>query len=212
MFWMRGVVHGASSHAMITGLTGLGLGLFRVVRRSGVRWFFPVLFFGLAITAHFCWNMFAGFFLITADSQAEKLLVSLPLAVVVLQLPFVTLILLVVAFVWRQEDRLIVDFLELEPEDIVSSDEAKKLVPARSRNYHLLKYLFKNGLVPWWRERCIHKNLISLAFVRWHNHQDGVPWSPDDDAEVLRLRARIRRLRARAEPGRTATSETPARR
>ena len=50
----------------------------------------------------------------------------------------------------------------------------------------------------WNRWKFINRDLIKLAFVRWHHDEDPeVDWPPDHDADVLRLRDRIRRRRTR---------------
>lgn len=193
--WSRGVVSGISSHAMFTGMTGLGIGIIRVLRRGVSRWLLLIPFLSMAMGLHFVWNTFAGLFFIPAETEAQQLLISLPLAVLVLQVPFVLLLLAVMVLVWRQEDRLIHDQLSLEPPEIAPNNEVKNLVPAKRRNSLLLKHLFRFGPVAWWHRRKLETALISLAFVRWHHRNDAVPWSADQDAEVLKLRAKILKLR-----------------
>ncbi|MEE2828967.1 MAG: PrsW family intramembrane metalloprotease, partial [Myxococcota bacterium] len=195
LWWIRGVVNGVTTHAMFTGLTGLGIGLIRAKRKGFARWLFLPLFLGLAMGCHFAWNTFAGLFFATAESEAVQLLVSLPLAVLVLQVPFLLLLLMVVLLVWGHENRMIHDSLADEDSSIASEAEIKNLVPARTRNWLLLKHLFRFGPRAWWRRRRVETHLIALAFTKWHHREDQLPWTADQDAEVLRLRAKIRALR-----------------
>lgn len=194
--WVRGIVSGmGGSHAAYTGLIGLGFGLVRVARRGVLRWALIPLFWGTAMFAHFAWNTFVGLFIVS-DSEAVTLLVSLPVATLVLQGPFLFLLLLVVALVWRHENRIILHHLQDEPGEVLSEQERLALVPARRRVFTGIKRLFTQGPFAWWRQRALEQDLIQLAFTRWHHHEDKeVTWSPDQDAEVLALRARISRRR-----------------
>ena len=131
----RGVLNGLSGHPTFTALTGLAVGLIRVQRRGKTRWLWLPLGLGLAMFSHFVWNTFAGLFFVSEDSLVANHLVSWPLAVVFLQLPFVLLLALVLWFVWRHEDAIIVGSLLGEPDDVVKEGEAGGLVAARKRAY-----------------------------------------------------------------------------
>ncbi len=195
--WVRGIVSGmGGSHAAYTGLIGLGFGLVRVARRGVLRWALIPLFWGMAMFAHFAWNTFVSLFIVS-DSEAVTLLVSLPVATLVLQGPFLFLLLLVVVLVWRHENGIILRYLQDEPEDVVTDAERLALVPARRRAFSGLKRLFTRGPFSWWRQRALEQDLVRLAFTRWHHVSDQeVTWVADQDADVLTLRARIRRRRA----------------
>lgn len=195
--WARGVVSGmGGSHAAYTGLTGLGFGLVRVIRRGFLRWTLVPLFWGLAMFAHFAWNTFVSLFIVS-NSEAVTLLVSLPVATVVLQGPFLFLLMVVVAVVWRHENKVILSFLEDEADDIVTDDQRRVLVPARRRAWHGLRRFFSRGPLSWWRQRGLDADLIRLAFTKWHLQEDEeTTWDPGDDADVQLLRTRILRRRA----------------
>lgn len=196
--WLRGIVSGmGGSHAAYTGLTGLGFGLFRVMRKGVLRWMLIPLFWGMSMFAHFAWNTFAGLFVVV-DSEAATLLVGLPIATVVLQGPFLFLLLIVVAVVWRHENKIITTFLADEPADVVSPPDVAALVPARKRVFTGLKRLGSKGPGAWWRRRSYNLQLIELAFLKWHHAKDDeTTWSADQDADVLALRKRLVAMRSR---------------
>jgi len=192
--WARGVVSGmGGSHAAYTGLTGMGFGLVRVMRRGVLRWTLVPLFWGLAMFAHFSWNTFVSFF--TQGSEAVTLLLGLPVATFLLQGPFLFLLLIVVAVVWRSENRIIVQYLEGEPADVVSDEERRALVPARRRSWGGFVRFFTRGPFRWWSQRALEADLVRLAFTRWHLARDEEGWQADEDADVLALRERVRRRR-----------------
>lgn len=195
--WLRGIVSGlGGSHAAYTGLTGLGFGLVRVSRRGLLRWLWVPFFWGMAMFAHFAWNTFAGLFVVNS-SEAMTLLVGLPMATVVLQGPFLLLLIIVVVAVWRHENKIILLHLQGEPDDVLTDGERMALVPARVRVFAGLKRFFTRGPVAWWKQRRLEHAQIELAFIKWHHHEDQeTTWNPDDDADVLAARARVKRLRA----------------
>jgi len=190
----RGVLNGLSGHPTFTALTGLAVGLIRVQRRGTVRWLWLPLGLGLAMFSHFVWNTFAGLFFISEDSLVANHLVSWPLAVVVLQLPFVLLLGLVLWFVWRHEDAIIVGSLLGEPSDVVKEGEAEALVPARKRAGRGWDLLQRSGFAAYRRQRKLERLQIDLAFARWHHSEEG-EGSLDEDPTLQRLRERIRALR-----------------
>lgn len=196
--WLRGIVSGlGGSHAAYTGLTGLGFGLVRVLRRGALRWLWVPFFWSMAMFAHFAWNTFAGLFVVE-HSEAMTLLVGLPMATVVLQGPFLVLLIIVVLAVWRHENRLVLQYLQGEPPDVATDEERQALVPARKRAFAGFKRFFTGGPGKWWRHRRLEHLQISLAFLKWHHDRDDeTTWSVDEDADIQGQRARIRQLRAR---------------
>jgi protease PrsW len=196
--YLRGVLNGVTSHAAYTALTGLGFGLVRVLRKGFLRWTLVPLFWGMAMFAHFMWNTFVGpvIALSGARTELEVYLGSLPLAVLVLQSPFVILLGLVALLVWRHERKLIQRYLRDEPEFVVTPAEARVLVPARRRFWSTVKRFFTAGPLQAWRYRAMQQDQIKLAFVKWHHHRDDeTSWSYDEDADIITLRDRIRRRR-----------------
>lgn len=195
--FIRGALNGLGSHATFTGLVGLGVGLFRVMRRGGLRWLMPPLFLALAMLVHFAWNTFAQLFMAGFDEGPAQLLIGLPLAVLVLQAPFMVLIAIVIGLSWRHEDELVRKYLTEEPDDVAPGDEIKLLVPARRRMMEGLRHMRARGVGAWWRYRALANDQISLAFLRWHHDRDDhVDWPPSQDAEIVGLRERIRKRRA----------------
>ncbi len=196
--WARGVVSASGgSHAAYTGLTGLGFGLVRVLRRGVLRWGLVVVFWLMAMFAHFAWNTFVSPFVYIAGGEtiAGQYLFGLPMAVVVLQLPFTAMLLSVVFISWRHEDRIIATHLSDAPEDVVAPGELGALIPARRRALAGLKRFFSKGPAQWWHHRRMGRLQIDLAFLKWHHVQDNIAWEIDQDVDILKLRERIRKLR-----------------
>ncbi len=190
--WVRGILGGIGSHAAYTALTGAGFGIVRVMRKGFARWLLVPFFWGMAMFAHFLWNTFCGMF-VFSDSEGVTYLVSLPIAVMVLEMPFVLLLGITVAFVWRQENRVILQFLADEEEDILTDDLRKGMVPARRRVWTGMGRFFRMGPARWWHHRRLERDLIELSFAKWHLAEDPeLHWSPDEDADVLELRRSIR--------------------
>lgn len=198
--WARGVVSASGgSHAAYTALTGCGFGLVKVMRRGVLRWAMPPVFLGLSMFAHFAWNTFVGplVYITGGDSTAVQYLVGLPIAVVVLQLPFTVTLLAVVAVAWRHENRIIREHLTDIPEDLVAPGELERLIPARRRAWASFKRFFTRGPGTWWSHRKLARLQIELAFLKWHHIQDGIAWDLDQDVDILRIRQQIRNVRKR---------------
>lgn len=189
--WVRGVLGGIGTHCAFTGITGCGFGLVRVLRKGFARWLLVPVFWSIGMFAHFLWNTFCGLFIID-PSAGMMYLVELPLAVAFLQMPFVVLLLVVVIFVWRHENQIILQYLQGESEDVVAESELGRMVPARKRVMGGLKRFFARGPGPWWHHRKLDHELIELAFAKWHHHRDlETTWSADDDADIRELRERV---------------------
>ncbi|MCB9681116.1 MAG: PrsW family intramembrane metalloprotease [Alphaproteobacteria bacterium] len=193
--WLRGVLFGIGTHGTYTALTGLGLGLFRVMRRGPARWVMPPLGLGAAMVAHAVWNAGSGAYFGNEITELRALLVAGPSAVLGLQVPFLGLLGVVLGLSWMHEDQLIRRYLAQEPRDVVRHDEIDHLLPARRRVGRGLTTLGRAGPVAWWRHQQLTQALIKLAFERWHHAEDQLPWSADEDAVVGRLRQRVRSLR-----------------
>lgn len=197
--WVRGVVSASGgSHAAYTAIVGCGFGLARVLRTGVVRWLLPPLFLGIAMFAHFAWNTFVGpvVYVTSPDSTAMQLLVGVPIAVLVLQMPFTFLLFVTVFFAWRHEYAIIRLHLQGADADIVTPEELHALVPASRRTLLQVGRLFREGPASWWHHRRLARHQIDLAFLKWHHAQDGIAWKPDQDHDILYLREQIRRHRA----------------
>ena len=183
--YIRGIVTGLGSHISFTAMTGAGFGLFRVLRKGWLRWLIPPSLLVLAMFAHFTWNTFTGFFQFSPDDIGVTLFISFPLAVVVLQLPFLLMVLTTVAIALRHEEKLIMKYLRDERTSIVSLKEREQLVPARRRTINTARLLFRLQLRKWWRRRKRNQLLIALAFERWHMDKEDLI----DDQEAAHYHA-----------------------
>jgi RsiW-degrading membrane proteinase PrsW (M82 family) len=187
----RGVYHGIAGHVTFTALTGLGLGLARVGRTGIIRWCWPFIGFGLGTFSHFTWNTFAGFVMWPAPNETAALLLFLPLAVIILQLPFVALVGTVIAFVWRHENQIIVKMLSSEDPEFITPHDIQQLTPARKRTVASFIRFFKLGPKLWWKNRRFQRALIDLSFALWHHQADYPTLSRDDNPNVKRHRTHI---------------------
>ncbi len=200
--WARGVIGGICSHVSFTAIIGCGFGLVRVLRKGWARWLIVPAMWLLGMGAHFAWNTFSGFILGTLslvtgiESAGAMYILFVPIAALILQVPFVLLLMTVVIFVWQHENKIILYFLEDEPDDVISEQQRLQMVPARRRAARGLARFFARGPARWWHQRRLHRDLIELAFVKWHHRVDEeTTWSADQDRDVLRLRERVRARR-----------------
>ncbi|MEL6347917.1 MAG: PrsW family intramembrane metalloprotease [Myxococcota bacterium] len=197
--WARGVVSATGgSHAAYTALTGAGFGLVRMIRRGALRWLLIPLFLGLSMFAHFAWNTFVGpvVFITSPDSTAIQYLVGLPIAVLILQMPFTLLLVVTVMLSWRHENRIIRKFLREAAPGVVTAEELSLLVPTRRRIAVNTRRFFSEGPSKWWLHKRLARNQIDLAFLRWHHEEDKITWEPDQDKDILLLRRNIKLIRA----------------
>ena len=197
--WVRGVVSASGgSHAAYTAITGCGIGFVRVLRRGALRWLLIPFFWSISMFAHFSWNTFVGLVvgITSGDSAVGALLVGVPIAVVVLQLPFTFLLFVTVLFAWRHEHSIIRTYLKDAAEDVVTPAELAALVPASRRTLRQFGRFFREGPSSWWHHRSLARYQIALAFLKWHHARDGIAWTPDQDHDILRLREQIRRHRS----------------
>ena len=169
-FWIRGILSGLGTHATFTALTGGALGLFRVLRSGTWRWMWPPLGLLAAMFTHFIWNTFAGYFIdpSSASNPLDMLLVSAPLAVAILQLPFLIFVVITAVMALRHEADLIQNQLEEEIPQVLERDEFDRLIPARKRARHSLGLFMSGNFDAWSRTRARHSQLIELAFEKWH--------------------------------------------
>lgn len=192
--WMRGVLSGVGSHATFTGLVGVGVGLSRVLRRRTGRWLAPLAGLLVAIAAHMLWNIASAGVLGDAVGT-DAWLVRMPLAVLLLQVPFLTMLAGVTLLAWRHEEAILRTFLALEPADVVVPGDVTRLVPARRRLVDGARAFAEGGVLGWWRHRRLAQLLVRLAFERWHHLEDQHPWHADEDDAVAALRGKVRALR-----------------
>lgn len=196
---VRGVLISVGSHACYTAITGASVGMFRVLRTGTARWFLPPLGLGLAMFVHFVWNTFTNLFTWPEQDAFSFLVVSIPLSVTLLQLPFVTMV-AVVAFVSLRHERAMIGiYLASERAPVLLDGELDRLVPVRRRSLHLAKLLLTLRLGEWWVTRQRNRRLVRLAFEKWHMDREA---ELGDEAEgrghalaVLALRQELAGLR-----------------
>lgn len=165
---LRGVIIAIGLHPAFTGITGAGVGLFRVMRRGALRWFIPPAALALAMFAHFTWNTFSSVFTWDDEGGIAYMLLSMPIAVLFLQLPFITMVVLVAAIALRHERKMIEKYLATEKPPIVHVGEIARLVPARRRAWNELVTFVIEGFQAWWITRRRNTRLVRLAFEKWH--------------------------------------------
>jgi RsiW-degrading membrane proteinase PrsW (M82 family) len=168
LFWMRGIVGGLGSHACYTAMVGAGFGFFRSRRRGALRWIMLPVSVGLAMGAHFLWNAVGGLIVSTGSTRGEELFLMMPVAVIILSLPFIAMVLAVVYLTLAQEAKFVTKYLNDESDDVVTADEIARLVPARKRALHRLKLFFSGQFGEWWAFRKRNQKLVELAFEKWH--------------------------------------------
>lgn len=167
---LRGIVTGVGTHWCFTAFTGAGFGLMRVLRRGYVRVLAPMGGLLLAMTAHFVWNTFTMLILalVPFADPTLTLVVGTPVAVVLLQVPFMVLVLGVAALTLWHEALLIRRYLGEERKSVVEAADIQRLVPARRRLGYAILLLSRGRVGDWWRVRKRNKLLVQLAFERWH--------------------------------------------
>ena len=186
--WLRGLVTGAGTHMCFTAMTGAGVGLFRVLRSGPLRWGLPALGLATGVVAHFAWNTFAGVIagLLSADGLVQ-MLCGLPVAVVVLQVPFLALAFAMVWAAAAHEQRLIAAYLDDEVAPVVREGEVVSLVRRRYRS--LVVVLVTEGLGAWFVQRRRYARLVRLAFEKWHMEQEFDDGSPDARTHAIQVQA-----------------------
>jgi protease PrsW len=165
--WVRGFLSGLGTHVTFTAITGIGFGLSRVLRRGWWRGLLPPLFLALAMFCHFAWNTFAEVFM-SSGNPLFDLFLGMPIAVLVLQIPFVLFVVCVACISLFFEARMIRRYLADEKAPVVRAGEREQLVPARRRALHSLGLFFTLRWGQLSRSRRRNHRLVRLAFERWH--------------------------------------------
>jgi RsiW-degrading membrane proteinase PrsW (M82 family) len=195
---LRGVITGAGTHICFTALTGAGVGMFRVLRSGLWRWALPPLGLAAAMVAHFAWNTFAGM-LVQAFFQngLMQLFFGFPLAVLILQVPFLCAVAVMVWLASSHEQRIVAAYLADEVAPVVRDGELPVLLKGPRRTLYLLSVLSRQGVAAWWRQRRRFASLVRLAFEKWHMDQEAELASHDARDHALLVVSLRKRL---AEP------------
>lgn len=195
---LRGVITGVGTHWCFTAITGAGFGLHRVMRRGWLRTIVPVLGLSFAIFAHFAWNTFTALFIVFPDDVLLTFFVSIPLAVIVIQVPFVLIVLTVATLSSWHEGVLIQRYLHNERQGVVHRGELARLFPPRRRLAHAALLLLQGRVGRWWRFRRRNRLLVQLAFELWHldkeDVEDGEEHASTHARRVVDLRRRLRAI------------------
>ncbi|MFT7519673.1 MAG: hypothetical protein ACI9MC_001815 [Kiritimatiellia bacterium] len=133
------------------------------------------------------------------ESEVGNILVSLPVAVLLLQAPFVLLIGVTATFALRHEAKLIKKYLRDERRSIIYEGEIRRLVPARRRFTTAWGLLLTGQFPQWWRVRRRNQLLVALAFERWHMDKedviDGEETAGVHARKVVEIRKKLRKIR-----------------
>ncbi len=199
LMWARGVVTAPGTHICFTAITGASLGLFRVRRAGCGRWLVATGGLALAMFAHFVWNTLIQLFSSTS-SPLMTLFIGLPLAVLFLQVPFLTMVLLTATLALRHERRIIETYLASERPPVCHPRELARLVPARRRTFHGLALLGKLRVRDMWIARRRNRLLVQLAFEKWHMDREADLGADDARDHALRVQELRRRLTDLPEP------------
>jgi RsiW-degrading membrane proteinase PrsW (M82 family) len=201
---LRGVLTSIGSHTCFTAITGASVGLFRVMRRGPVRWLIPPAGLMLAMFVHFSWNTFTSLFMWQDQSDLSVLFVSIPLAVTVLQIPFVFMVATVSFVSLRHERWLITTYLKSEKPPVMLPGELERLSGTWRRNLHELGLLLTLQLGEWWLARSRRVRLVRLAFEKWHMDRELDGGEAHEGREhamsVLSLRKELEALQPAAAP------------
>lgn len=191
---LRGVITSAGTHICFTAMLGASIGLFRVSRSGVVRWLWPLTGLAAAMFAHFVWNTFAGA-VATAFVTGELAVYvfGLPLAVVILQAPFIGAMVLVAWLASRHERWVIRVYLA--DETVLRDDERRAIVPTYRRLGFLSGVLASRGVRAWWAQRRRFHFLVRLVFEKWHMAKEADDGSHDARTHAVRVQ-QLRRVLA----------------
>ncbi|MEC7985038.1 MAG: PrsW family intramembrane metalloprotease [Myxococcota bacterium] len=197
LIYMRGLVSASGgSHATYTALTGLGVGIARQRRNGFLRFIVILIGLGLAMFAHFIWNAGAGMLMSFFDAGKDQILYGTPLATIVLQFPFLMILLFTTAWMWSYEAKIIDAQLKTESSQIITKKERESLTPTLSRSLRNFISLFSGKWAEWQHRYRLRRLWIQLAFCKWHHHEDiDSDWPADQDKNIVTLREEIKQQR-----------------
>lgn len=185
--WARGLLGGVGSHALYTAIFGIGLGLVRVKPTRWRLWIALPLFLSASVLTHFVWNHLSETFLLHGTLTAIYL-IDVPLAVFVLQGPFLLVIGIVVTHATAKERRIVDEQLEGEENAIITSIEREAIVSGTQRRG--LRALFSIGRKDWRSRRRLESAQADLAFAKWHEEESEGELN-DRRREILELRSAL---------------------
>ena len=155
LFIIRGGI-AAFSHPLFTSMTGIGLGWARQSNSKAIKFFMPLMGFGLAMFLHASWNLSASFggavFFLTYGA---------------LMIPVFVITLVAIIFAWRREGRVVREHLHCDLQrGIFSQEEYNRLCSVPGRMGASFRALMRGGFGVW-RARMEYNQIASeLAFHR----------------------------------------------
>ena len=155
LFILRGTI-APFSHPLFTSMTGIGLGWARQSSNKAIKIIMPILGLGLAMTLHCLWNLTA-------------LLHSLLwiLFYIFIMVPVLIGTLIVVAFAWKREGRIVRDHLMCDfQQGMLTQDEYNRLCSIRGRMGASFKALRHGGFGVWRTRMKYNQAASELAFHR----------------------------------------------
>lgn len=198
VIWVRGVVTAPGTHICFTAITGAFVGFFRVRRKGAGRWVLLPIGIGLAMFAHFVWNTLTSFF--STGNFLADMVFAYPVAVLFLQVPFISMVLATAALALRHERRIIETYLFRERPPVLHPSELAHLVPARRRTLFGLRLLAGLRLRELFLVRRRNRLLVQLAFEKWHMDQEAALGESGAQDHALQVRELRRRLKALPSP------------
>ena len=166
-FYFRAIL-GGFGHSLYTACTGAGLGLAEETDNPAVRWIAPVGGYFAAIFLHFLWNTVINVPIPPVNDVVQFLIIG-PFMTVILTFPGIFTLLLIMAFAWRRETRVITEQLRDEVErGVVTPGEYALLCDDRRRATQVWSTLFHYGPLAWFMVRQFYNLEMGLAFRKWH--------------------------------------------
>jgi RsiW-degrading membrane proteinase PrsW (M82 family) len=202
-FFVRVLASGLYGHVLFTGLSGMGIAWF--VTRTDQPLPRRLLAAGglclLAVAAHFLWNSPLLNLFPTGELSLAQALVAIPLAAAVKGLPFLVVLVLLVALARRQERRWLRAAAASELGGPALRPDELEVLERPSRRWRARRALRRRaGRRAAALLKRLHRQQLSLAMLRTR-------LSDDDAPDLVRQRQRILQTRRAL---RAATGESPA--
>jgi len=180
LVWIRGIAFGLN-HAMFTSFTGIALGLARYQKSVASRWLLFFLGLGASILAHMLHNV-----LVSATGAC--------LVGFLIDWTGVLVVIVLVVFAWKREQRTMRDYLRDEVTlGVISQLQYETAVSHRNRLVHGWRVLGINGVrqARIWRE--LVQAITELAFKKRQQAQMGE--EHNNGQLVSRVRSKLINLR-----------------
>jgi hypothetical protein len=180
-FLMRGVIS-PYSHPLFTAMVGIGLGIARETRDSGIRWAAPIGGVAIAVALHALWNLSAS---LGWPFFVAYLFIMLP--------SFLGVLALVSWSLGRERAILRAHLAPYLAGGVLSAAELERVASPGARLRERLAALRAEGPAGWRRAGAFHRAAVELAFHGWRR---GRGMGRGDEADQARERAVVERLRS----------------